>query len=240
MILEQLTLWAPILAPAVTAVIGILLPSPGPAIARFSAAWWTAAARRAAAVWQSKPAQTAAAADLSPAVLSAINEAVRLGLTGLPIPAAVDAILPQQVSHDEAQRVATPSVQPPQGLSSGAVAGLALVLAIGGCLPGCATADRLMVSAGVNPVTAQKVELGTIAAGQLVCTADSSMITLPQINVIGASAAAVAAACKAAQVAGLLTTPVPVPPVAGATAVVATVPAAVAAAVDASRVPTSS
>lgn len=108
------------------------------------------------------------------------------------------------------------------------------LLALGACQVG---ADALN-SVGVTPATAQTISTDAAIAGQLFCTDGQSLLTIPAINVSGATAATVAKACAAAIAVGATTppanTPVPISAPAGVQAIVAVVPAAVAAAVTAS------
>ena len=79
-LVEQITIWTPVAVPVVTTLIGLLLPSPGPAISRWSASRWAAIGEALATVFASKPAQAALATDLSPAALAAINAAISAAL----------------------------------------------------------------------------------------------------------------------------------------------------------------
>lgn len=85
----------------------------------------------------------------------------------------------------------------------------------------------------VQAVTAQAVQ-----DGQLFCQAAGTLFQAGTVRVSGATATSVADACAALVVAGRAIAAVPVPAAPGQTAVVAAVPAPVAAAVAASAAPT--
>lgn len=117
-------------------------------------------------------------------------------------------------------------------------------------LTGCAqsTIVQWLEGHGVSASVATKA--GTVASdavevGTLFCQIDTAVAAVPNVSVIGASATAVAAACKQATLlvneanASVKTASVPVPPPTPAAAVpIATVPATAAAAVVASVPPT--
>jgi hypothetical protein len=74
---------APIVIPTATALIGLFVPSPGPAVVKWSSAWWAALAQRLAAIWQSKPVQAEVALEISPTMQAVINQAVAAALAAM-------------------------------------------------------------------------------------------------------------------------------------------------------------
>jgi hypothetical protein len=55
MIYEDIISLVPIVVPVATALVGLFVPSPGPAVIRWSAGWWASLVQSLAVVWQSKP-----------------------------------------------------------------------------------------------------------------------------------------------------------------------------------------
>jgi hypothetical protein len=114
-------------------------------------------------------------------------------------------------------------------------------LAIAGAclLAGCQVGADGLATAGVSAATAQKIATDTAQAGQLFCTDGVMVMAVAGVTVTSATAATVARACAEAQVVGALTppatTPVPIAAPAGVQALLAAVPAATAAAVQASK-----
>ena len=116
--------------------------------------------------------------------------------------------------------------------SLAALAGLCL-------LAGCSAVQDGLEWAGVPADKAVKISADAVRAGQLFCQFDGQIAAVAGVNVVGASAAAVALACSVIKVAGQApaATPVPVAAPPGAHVVLATVPPAVVDAVNASRTP---
>lgn len=107
-------------------------------------------------------------------------------------------------------------------------------------LAGCATTDNLLTSLGVKSATVAKIDTVATTAltdGTLVCQYGTLFAAVAGVTVNNATAAAVANACSAISIGQqLITTAVPAPAPTGVTALpVATVPASVVAAVNASR-----
>jgi hypothetical protein len=80
---DQLITLAPVAVPAATALIGLFVPSPGPTIARYSAAWWASLVETLAKVWESKPVQAEVALEVSPAMQAVINQAVATAVAAI-------------------------------------------------------------------------------------------------------------------------------------------------------------
>ena len=72
--------------PTVTGLIGLFIPSPGPAVVRYSSAWWSSLVQIVAKAWQAKPTQAVEAANLSPATIIIINQAVAAAIAALNTP----------------------------------------------------------------------------------------------------------------------------------------------------------
>jgi hypothetical protein len=100
---------------------------------------------------------------------------------------------------------------------------------------GCATGAATLTAAGVAPAKAATIAADAAEAGQLFCKAGPLLMAVSGVNVIGASAPAVADACAKATAIGVLTpptaTPAPVAAPNGVQAVLATVAPAIAQAV---------
>jgi hypothetical protein len=74
---------APVVIPVATALIGLLTPSPGPTVVRWSRAWWASLVQRLVAFSQSKPVQALEAQEISPAMQAIINQAVAAALAAM-------------------------------------------------------------------------------------------------------------------------------------------------------------
>jgi hypothetical protein len=81
---DEVLVWVPVIVPVVTGVVGLFLPSPGPAVVRWSGLWWANVARIAVKAFQTKEAQAVVATEVSPLTMAAINEAVRQTVAALP------------------------------------------------------------------------------------------------------------------------------------------------------------
>jgi hypothetical protein len=83
MISDEILSLVPVVLPAATALVGLFIPSPGPTVVRWSAAWWVSLVQTLGRLWQAKPVQAEAALVISPAIQAIINEAVAVAMAAV-------------------------------------------------------------------------------------------------------------------------------------------------------------